>query len=282
MKPYRDRDWLYQKYINEKLSCSQIATLCSTWHQTISYWLKRHNIKTRGYGESNIGRTCSLETRKKIRDAQKGKKGRPITDNEKLAASKRMTVYRAQFLEPKLYHSREWLYQKYVVEKLSCYKIAKLCDDYGERVWYWIEKFGLDTRGRSEAVREHYRQNPEAAKINWANPEYVKKTLASFNIRPTRPEKIFDAMTPENICYTGDGSWWYVLPNGQHKNPDFKVKDQNKVIEIFGDYWHRNDDPQDLIDLYGAIGLGCLVIWEHEIYNDPEGVHFRAVQFTQS
>jgi hypothetical protein len=39
------------------------------------------------------------------------------------------------------------------------------------------------------------------------------------------------------------------------------------VVEIYGDYWHKNDNPQEIIDLYAEIGWKCFVFWEHEVYN---------------
>ena len=46
-KLYRDRDWLYDKYINEQLSTTQIAKMLNVNHDTIWRWLKKFNIPTR-------------------------------------------------------------------------------------------------------------------------------------------------------------------------------------------------------------------------------------------
>ena len=51
-KLYQDRDWLYQKYINEKLSMTQIASLYGIKHTTINHWMKRHRIKARTISEA--------------------------------------------------------------------------------------------------------------------------------------------------------------------------------------------------------------------------------------
>ncbi len=52
------------------------------------------------------------------------------------------------------------------------------------------------------------------------------------------------------------------------KNPDFiNVNGEKKVIELYGDYWHRNDNPQDRIDHFKKYGFDCLVIWERELKN---------------
>lgn len=93
------------------------------------------------------------------------------------------------------------------------------------------------------------------------------------------PERIIDEMTPDYICYTGNGEVWKTLKDGTLVNPDFKVTGQRKFMEIYGDYWHRNDNPYDLIYQYAEIDYECLVIWEHEIKNDLDDVLRRVNDF---
>ena len=97
--------------------------------------------------------------------------------------------------------------------------------------------------------------------------------------RPNGLERFFDGVTPDCVRYVGDGSWWRRLPNGVNKNPDFKVTGQNKVIELFGDYWHRSDNPFVLIELFHRIGVECLVVWENDLRRDPSGVVSLVEQF---
>jgi hypothetical protein len=59
---YQDREWLYQKYIREKLSTVEIARLYreeeNKWcdPNTISRWLKKHNIPMRTLAEAQQNR----------------------------------------------------------------------------------------------------------------------------------------------------------------------------------------------------------------------------------
>lgn len=101
----------------------------------------------------------------------------------------------------------------------------------------------------------------------WANPEHKAKMIKATRQqrRPTRPEQraetLLNYCLPNIYKYTGDGA---VIING--KNPDFtNYNGQKKVVEIFGDYWHRNEDSLDRIRKYAAFGFACLVIWEHEL-----------------
>jgi len=49
---YRDKKWLSDKYLKEKLSLQQIAKLCNVDHKTIYYWLKKFNIPRRSISEA--------------------------------------------------------------------------------------------------------------------------------------------------------------------------------------------------------------------------------------
>lgn len=85
--------------------------------------------------------------------------------------------------------------------------------------------------------------------------------------KPTRPESFLTELLKKYelpFKYTGDGGFFI-----GHKNPDFvNVNGKNQVIELYGDYWHRNDNPQDKITAYKKNGYDCLVIWEHELKDE--------------
>ncbi|MBA7582013.1 hypothetical protein ES708_23932 [subsurface metagenome] len=124
---------------------------------------------------------------------------------------------------------------------------------------------------------EHRLNSSIAQKRYWKNllPEekkiVIEKMLKANKCRPTNPEKVFDELTPDNVRYVGNGSW-YRWTGKKHRNPDFKITGQNKVIEIFGTYWHRDENPKDIIQEYKGIGIECIVFWEHEIIKIREKV----------
>lgn len=113
-KLYKDRDWLYQKYWNEELSRQQIANLCGCSHRKIYYWMNKFSIESRSFSDS-----------RKI-----------VCKNKE-----------------KLYHNKDWLHKKYVEEKLSDIKIAKLCRCADSIISHFRRKFGIESRSRSEANR---------------------------------------------------------------------------------------------------------------------------------
>lgn len=59
---YQDKEWLTQKYVKEKLSTVQIAKIYrdeeNKWcdPNTISRWLKKHNISMRSLAEAQQNR----------------------------------------------------------------------------------------------------------------------------------------------------------------------------------------------------------------------------------
>lgn len=138
----------------------------------------------------------------------------------------------------------------------------------------------LGTKGKFKGENNPNYGNGIKLRERWKNdPEYVKRCLESRGRCPNNFEALFDSLTPPNVRYVGDGAWWRKLPNGRHKNPDFKVTGENKVIELFGDYWHKGESTAELISLYSDVGIDCLVIWEKEFNMQREETLSRVNKF---
>lgn len=56
IETYKNKDWLYQKYIKERLSMWEIAKLINRDHSSIHYWLRKFNIPTRTLSEAREGK----------------------------------------------------------------------------------------------------------------------------------------------------------------------------------------------------------------------------------
>lgn len=257
MRFYQDRNWLEHKYKNEELSQKEIAKICHVGYPTIVKWMKKYRIEAR----REIKKwNHTEEAKRKIRITHKG-----INAGEKNPFYNKThsnEIKKAQSIRmKKLYQNKD-------------FKIKMRTCHIGEKNGMFGKHHNKETRNKIGT------KNKVNTSINWKNSNYAKKVLKALEKRPTNPEKLFDEMTPDSIRYVGNRAWWRLLPNGRYKNPDFKVTGQNKVIEIFGDYWHRNDDFQELIDLYKQIGLGCLIIWESEIYNQPKSILEKVNAFT--
>lgn len=100
--------------------------------------------------------------------------------------------------------------------------------------------------------------------------EHKKALWKGGKNKITTPERKLLKLYP-NLKYTGDKKIWIKFKDGNMKNPDFISQREKFVIEVYGDYWHKNDDPNSLIKKYNDIGYNCLVLWEHEI-NDNSSI----------
>ena len=90
--------------------------------------------------------------------------------------------------------------------------------------------------------------------------------MKSCAIKPNKREIELQLLFEQHglpYIYVGDGR---MIIGG--KCPDFiNYRDQNKLVELFGDYWHQGEDPQERIDYLSEFGFDTLVIWECEMNN---------------
>ena len=134
------------------------------------------------------------------------------------------------------------------------------------------KKVSLETRRKISEIQTGSKLSEETKKKMslshkklWQNPKYAKARLKAYAMKPTKPEIQMEALLnelfPKEYKYVGDGDVWIA-----GKNPDFiNINGQKKIIEVYGDYWHRNDKEQDRIDVFEPYGYDTLIIWASEI-----------------
>lgn len=127
--------------------------------------------------------------------------------------------------------------------------------------------------------KERKKQSERITMI-WQNPEYQKIMAKARNLKPNNLEQFFDEQTPDIVKYVGDFSLWIVTNKGTW-NPDFVIEGQNKIIELFGNYWHKDDDPDKKIREYAKAGWKCIVFWENEVHNESERVQKETLEFIE-
>lgn len=144
-----------------------------------------------------------------------------------------------------------------------------------------LKKYGVTSNLKLKSCREKikktliYKYNKEyPGQINNA---WQKGLQNNLNL-PNKPEKIIINILEDKGRYCGNGTFWIKLKNGNNKNPDFKINGCKKLIEHFGDYWHKGEDENILISEYKKVGFDCLVIWEHEL-KDLENVKLKIYNF---
>ncbi len=106
----------------------------------------------------------------------------------------------------------------------------------------------------------------------WKRPGYKETTLLAIgngqNRKPNNPETLIYLITQEYFTgwkYTGDYS---IVIGG--KNPDFVNEETKQIIEVYGDHWHKDEDPTIKAELYYQAGYETCVIWEHELQDLDE------------
>ena len=112
--------------------------------------------------------------------------------------------------------------------------------------------------------------NYERISERMKNGGALKSRMAN-RISPNKPEKLMIDLIEKNnmpFNYVGDGKVWFEGET-QSFNPDFLSKNPKHIIELFGDYWHKNTQIKDKerLDTYHKLGYKTLVIWEHELKN---------------
>lgn len=126
----------------------------------------------------------------------------------------------------------------------------------------------LATNRNNPACRE---LKSESARLQWEDPvireKMIKGILRGLFVKPNKKETILlgilNSSFPEDWKYVGNGD---LIIGG--KCPDFvNVNGKKAIIELFGDYWHKGEDPQDRINVFNPYGYKTLVIWESELKN---------------
>ncbi len=95
----------------------------------------------------------------------------------------------------------------------------------------------------------------------------LKKILSNNSKKYNKQERELDLflqkLLPSEYKYVGDGQ--LILGS---KNPDFcNINRKKKLIEMFGDYWHKNDNSQDRINYFKEYNYDTLVVWGSELKN---------------
>jgi len=173
---YKNKILLRKQYIDKKLSTPQIAKMCNCSNATIWNWLRKHKIPIRSCKEGIL-----LSNKIKRKDKQ--------------------------------YCNKDWLEQKYLIEKLSTIQISKLIKVNDETIRKWLWKFNISVRSRDEGIHlakaNHcnlsqeakewidgellgdgclYSQSKYSAKFQYSSKyleyiQYVSDTLKSFGIQ---------------------------------------------------------------------------------------------------
>jgi hypothetical protein len=123
--------------------------------------------------------------------------------------------------------------------------------------------------------KELLKKMSDGQKKVWQNDVYAKKMIKLFHMSPNKTEcclmVIIELLLPDEYKFVGDGA---VVFGG--KCPDYiNITGKNKIIELFGDYWHGKkktgkenfEVERERIDHFYKHGYQTLIVWEHELKN---------------
>lgn len=111
----------------------------------------------------------------------------------------------------------------------------------------------------------------------WDNGHYVGKVPSQES--PNGLErKVISIIDNNKLPFKFVGDWSFMLGS---KCPDFvHVGSSKKLIEVFGDYWHKGEDIGIREDYFSKYGYEMLVIWEHEVNENPDEVLIKIQEFS--
>lgn len=124
--------------------------------------------------------------------------------------------------------------------------------------------------------------SPETRKkiaTHWQNEEYWLKQMKARQIKPNKEElKLASFLAELELPYRFVGDGQFILGG---KCPDFlNVDGQKKLIEYWGEFWHRGQKPDDRINFFRQYGFETLVIRSSELRN-KETLSARLISFNQ-
>jgi len=245
---------------------------------------KRSKSMKRAYKEGRkLVDSKRVEVREKIVESQKAyfrEKMESLWESEefKRSQSQRVKVY---YKDPKNRESQS----KRLKQAYTDLSLREKTSDRVTELWLDEEYRKKTIEGNKKRwTKEERKKQKEKSRLLWENSDYREKTIkgsASSNAtsKPNKPEMVFMEFIKKYrfpYKYVGNLKFWI-----GSKNPDFVHNNgKKKVIEVYGDYWHRGEDPQERIDAFEKHGYDCLVIWEHEIYKEKREVINKLEDFT--
>lgn len=211
-------------------------------------------------GKGMLGRHHTPETRAKMSMAAQGRRPPPKAIAKSIAARRGKSLsleHRAKLSEAGKRHPGNMLGKKLSQEtRLKMSLAAK-----GKPKLYSC-KHTPETKAKMSKTRKGRAFSPEHRhNAMIANGAHRGLTHAEKEM-----ETILAILFPGEYRFCGHGQ--VIIGN---KIPDFiNINGQKKLIEVFGDYWHRGDDPTARIRLFRQYGFETLVVWERELLSEDK------------
>ena len=160
-------------------------------------------------------------------------------------------------------NDRDFLYQKYEIEGKSCQKIGNEIECSPQAISRALKRFDIKIRDLSES----HKGQPSGFKGKHFSDESRRKWFKSNNFSPNKQEiklqNILNEVLPNEYLYVGDGD--FILGG---RCPDYlNINGQKKLIELYGDFWHKGEDGIERVEYFKSFGFETLIVREHELKN---------------
>lgn len=148
-----------------------------------------------------------------------------------------------------------------------------------KRAWSSSEKRELNKKKNKKYWNQpHIKEKRKIeSKELFNDPSYVKKWKKGLSAHPNRCETIIfellENIFPGEYSFTGGFTFWVDM-----LNPDFVCKEKRKIIEFFGEYWHKEEDVEIRGNIFDQNGYDSLFIWESEL-TDIEQIKNKIIEF---
>jgi hypothetical protein len=254
------------------------------WSQTNQAEAIRAKISNARKGKpgNKLGWVTPLETRIKLSKALKGKKQSEEHRLKNSICHKGINKILISSDDLQLQYYKQGKSTVDIAKEYNCSytTISKLLREYNIPIRSLKESQNLPlclaktapSRARGKPSTNKGKKRPQislALRKYWETPRdnHRLAMMQGMHIRPNRPEtkvlQTLDTFFPNQWKYTGDGS--FILAG---LNPDFlNINGIKVLIEVFGDYWHKDDNPQDRINKFLEYGFHTLILWEKDINN---------------
>lgn len=253
--------------------------LCGCGQEAKNKFVLGHNARikeysgigqfNRGYSAWNKGRKLSEEIKHNLSIAHLGLKQSPETIEKiknTLINKRRTSKYR----ESHSIKMKEFFADHpEVVEKIrKANKTNRDNSDIQKKIGNAIKKAYDEGRlvswnkGKTKDTDNRIMQQAIKIKKKFEDPEYIKMCLG-FNKRGInkQEEKLLNILNNLNLSFEYVGNFQFFVGN---KCPDFIDKEGKKIIELNGEYWHKENDL-NRINLFRKYGYNTLIIWGKEL-----------------
>jgi len=188
---YKNKEWLYQKYIVENISTYRLAKIQNVAASTIRYYLNKFNIKTRSLQQSINPNIRYFYKDKDWLFNQYINKKKPISEIAKICNATLMTIFNhlkkfnieirnqsQAFLEwkkrqiklGKKYLDLNWLKEK--GKKLNIYEIAEICNTNPHKIRRYAFSHDIKIKKKEPRLTEKGRKSLSESHRGSKNPRW--------------------------------------------------------------------------------------------------------------